>query len=65
MVAAHTVRIHSHGMYCNHLLACASVRRCNWQLADMSPGEQMNFPPRARHLAQTVAADQVHQWVVL
>src|SRR6516162_7634090 len=56
MVAAHTVRIHSHGMHCNHLLTCASVRRCNWQLADISPGGQMYFPPRARHLLQTVAA---------
>src|SRR5262249_14689763 len=46
------------GMYCNHPLACA---RCSLQLIDISPGGQMYFPPRARHLLQTVAADQVHQ----
>src|SRR6516164_8379673 len=59
MVAAHTVRIHSHGMHCNHCRVSAA--RCSLQLIDISPGGQMYFPPRARHLLQTVAADQVHQ----
>ena len=60
MVAAHTAPHPA-----RHVLQSPfSLRlrtRCNWQLADMLPGGQMNFPPRARHLVQTVAADQVHQ----
>jgi len=65
LITAHTARPILRGMQCTHLLACASVRRCNWQLADMLPGGQMNFPPRARQAEQTVAADHAHQWVVL
>jgi hypothetical protein len=38
-----------------------SLCRCSLQLTELSPGGQMNLPPRARHLVQTVAADQVHQ----
>jgi hypothetical protein len=33
--------------------------RCSLQLMDMSPGAQLNFPPRARQRVQALAADQL------